>query len=175
MDSPPDTADLANAQKIYRARPTEAEIAEVLAARSAASVGTLNADGSIHLAYVIFLHENGRLYFETASITRKARNAAARGRASMLVQGRASTGTSLMVAAEGTATVIDGARAHEINERLRAKYIRPEALDGVNQAWRPLDDVAVEIEPHAWRSWTAAPLHAHTALSLDVEYNDAWL
>ncbi|MCI0687137.1 MAG: pyridoxamine 5'-phosphate oxidase family protein [Sporichthyaceae bacterium] len=150
------TAPLAAAKQIYRAHPTEAEIAEVLAMRLAATVGTLNEDGSIHLAYVIFLHEEGRLYFETASITRKARNAQARGRASMLVQGRASTGTSLMVAAEGLATVITGSRAHEINERLRAKYIKPEALDGVNQAWGPLDDVAVEIDPQTWRSWTSS-------------------
>ena len=40
--------------------------------RLAATVETLNEDGSIHLAYVLFLHEDDRLYFETSSVTRKA-------------------------------------------------------------------------------------------------------
>jgi len=172
MDAPSRTTD---AKRIYRARPTDAEIAEVLAMRLAAAVGTLNEDGSIHLAYVIFLHEDGRLYFETSSVTRKARNAQDRGRATMLIQGQASTGTHLMVAAEGDATVIAGSRAHEINERLRAKYIRPEALGEINQAWGPLDDLAVEIVPRAWRSWTSGPFHEHTQQTLTSEYDDAWI
>ncbi|MGH8833414.1 MAG: pyridoxamine 5'-phosphate oxidase family protein [Actinomycetes bacterium] len=128
----------------------------------------------MHLAYVIFLHEDGRLYFETSSVTRKARNARERGRATMLVQGQAATGTGLTVAAEGDATVITGPRAQEINERLRAKYIRPAALGEINQAWGPLDDVAVEIVPRTWRSWTSAPFHEYTQQTLTAEYDDAW-
>jgi hypothetical protein len=50
----------------------------VLGHRQSAAAGTLNEDGSIHLAYVILLYEDGRLYLEAASVTRKARNAAAR-------------------------------------------------------------------------------------------------
>lgn len=80
-----------------------------------------------------------------------------------------------MVAAESTASVITGARAHEVNERLRAKYIRPEALGEINQAWGPLDDVAVEIGPQTWRSWTSATFHEHTRHSLTRDYDDAWL
>ncbi|MEV0290813.1 MULTISPECIES: pyridoxamine 5'-phosphate oxidase family protein [unclassified Kribbella] len=171
MDSPA----LTDAKQVYRAHPTDAEVAEVLAMREVATVGTLNEDGSIHLAYVVFLHEAGRLYFETSSVTRKARNAAGRGHASMLVQGRASTGTSLMVAAEGDAAVITGPRAHEINERLRAKYIRPEALGGINQAWGPIDDIAVEIVPRTWRSWTSSPFRTRTQRYLTENYLDVWL
>lgn len=111
---------MADAEQVYRAKPTPNEIADVLGKRLTAAVGTQNADGSIHLAYVIFLHEDGRLYFETSSVTRKARNAAARGWVSMLVQGAASTGRHLMVAAEGRARLIEGADAHAIIHRLRA-------------------------------------------------------
>ena len=93
----------------------------MLSRRVAAAVGTLNPDGTVHLAYVLFLHHDGRLYFETSSITRKSRNAEAAGTASMLVQGRTSTGRSLMVAAEDSARVIRGAEAQELNHRLRAK------------------------------------------------------
>jgi len=166
---------MADRKQVYRARPTPDEIAEVLAKRLVATVGTLNEDGSIHLAYVIFLHHDGRMYFETSSVTRKARNAERRGWASMIVQGRASTGRSLMVAGEGTARVLRGAEAHDLNHRLRAKYIKPGALDGFDRAWGPLDDVAVEVTPERWRSWTGSVLHEQTQKELAVAYADAWL
>jgi general stress protein 26 len=78
---------MADARQVYTAHPTADEIAEVLAKRLVATVGTRNEDGTIHLAYVLFLHEDGRMYFETSSLTRKVRNAEQRGWASMIVQG----------------------------------------------------------------------------------------
>jgi hypothetical protein len=164
-----------DAHRVYRARPTAEEIADVLGQRLTAAVGTLNEDGSIHLAYVIFLHTAGRLYFETSSVTRKARNATQRGQLSMLVQGRASTGRNLMVAVEGTPRVIEGTEAQRLNHALRAKYIRPAALDGIDRAWGALDDVAVELVPRRWRSWTGSVLHEETAKHIDVPYEDAWI
>ena len=166
---------MADAKQVYRAHPTSGEVAEVLAKRLVATVGSRNEDGSIHLAYVLFLHQAGRMYFETSSVTRKARNADQRGRASMIVQGRASTGRSLMVAAEGEARVIRGVEAHALNHRLRAKYIKPEALEGIDRAWGRLDDVAVEITPRRWRSWTGSILHDETRKELAGSYEDAWL
>ena len=166
---------MADATTVYRAHPTQAEIDEVLGQRRSAALGTFNEDGSIHLTYVIFLYEDGRLYLETASVTRKARNVAARPQASMLIQGPASTGRSLMVAAEGSARVIEGAEANAINHRLRAKYIRPGALDAIDRAWGRFDDVAIEITPLRWRSWTGDVLHAETQKELDGSYDDAWL
>jgi NADH:ubiquinone oxidoreductase subunit len=71
--------------------------------------------------------------------------------------------------------VITGAQALEINHRLRAKYIKPAALDGVDRAWGRLDDVTVEITPKAWRSWTGSVLHAETRKELTGSYEDAWL
>src|SRR5687768_14807569 len=144
---------MTNADEVYQAHPTAEEIADVLAQRLTAAVGTVNADGSVHLAHVIFLFADERLFFETASTTRKARNAERRGHLSMLIQGRAQTGRHLMVAAEGTARVVHGDEAHRINHRLRAKYIKPSALEGVDRAWGALDDVAVELVPSRWRSW----------------------
>jgi Pyridoxamine 5'-phosphate oxidase len=132
---------MADAEQVYRARPTAEEVADVLSRRVAAAVGTLNPDGTVHLAYVLFLHHDGRLYFETSSITRKARNA----------------------------------EAQELNHRLRTKYIKPAALEGVDRAWGRLDDVAVEITPKAWRSWTGSVLHEQTQQELTVAYEDAWL
>jgi nitroimidazol reductase NimA-like FMN-containing flavoprotein (pyridoxamine 5'-phosphate oxidase superfamily) len=166
--------DMVDATDVYRAHPTQEEIEDVLGQRSSAAVGTLNEGGSIHLAYVIFLYEDGRLYFETASVTRKARNAVARPQASMLIQGTASTGRHLMVAAEGAARVVDGPEAEGINHRLRAKYIQPGALDAIDRAWGRFDDVAIEITPVKWRSWNGDLLHEETEKELDGSYADAW-
>lgn len=164
-----------SARDVYRTHPTAAEIADVLELREIATLGTVNEDGSVHLTYVIFLHESGRLYFETASVTRKSRNALQRGHASLLVQGRAGTGRSLMVAAEGRARIIDGDEAHRINHRIRAKYVKPEALDAIDRAYGRFDDVAIEITPIRWRSWTNALLRAEAQKQIEGDYGDVWL
>jgi hypothetical protein len=93
----------------------------------------------------------------------------------MLVQGVASTGRHLMVAAEGPARVLTGDDARAVNHRLRAKYIKPESLDAVDRAWGRLDDVSIEITPTRWRSWTGGLLHDETQRELDVPYADAWI
>ncbi|MGH8824628.1 MAG: pyridoxamine 5'-phosphate oxidase family protein [Jiangellaceae bacterium] len=167
---------MADAMEIYRDHPTADEIEDVLALRATATVGTINEDGSVHLAFVIFLHHDGRLYFETSSVTRKARNVQRTGRASMIVQGRSTTsGRHLMVSAEGAGRVLSGPDARQINRRLRAKYIRPDALDDIDSAWNAFDDVAIEITPGTWRSWTGSTMHAETQKSLSVSYDDVWL
>jgi nitroimidazol reductase NimA-like FMN-containing flavoprotein (pyridoxamine 5'-phosphate oxidase superfamily) len=166
---------MADAKDVYRDHPTRDEIDDVLGQRINAAVGTINEDGSVHLAFVIFLFEDDRLYLETSSTTRKARNAAARPTASMLVQGLAATGRHLMVAAEGPARVLEGDEAQAVNHRLRAKYIKPEALPAIDRAWGRLDDVSIEVTPVRWRSWTGGLLHAETQRELDMPYDDAWL
>jgi PPOX class probable F420-dependent enzyme len=166
---------MSDAEQVYRARPDAGEIADVLAQRVVASVGTFNRDGSIHLAYVIFHHHDGKVYFETSSVTRKARNAERAGQASVLVQGRAATGRTLMVSLEGTARVLRGAEAHEANRRLRAKYIKAVVLPELDRAWGRIDDVAVEISPQRTRSWTGAALHEETQRQISVPYAQMWL
>src|SRR5215510_14798121 len=99
---------MTDAHAIYRHRPTQPEIDEVLAQRLVAALGTLNHDGSVHLAYVIFLFADGRFYIETSSVTRKARNAAARQHAMLLIQGVGSEGRNLMLSAEGSARIPHG-------------------------------------------------------------------
>jgi hypothetical protein len=166
---------VSRAKSIYRAHPTQDEIDDVLGQRLSAAVGTLNDDGSIHLAYVIFLFEEGRFYFETSSVTRKARNAAARDHASIVVQGTASTGRSLMVAAEGRPRVLRGDEAREINGRIRRKYMQPDAVPDVATSWDRFDDVAVKISPVRWRSWTGSELARVTEKVVGRPYDDIWL
>jgi hypothetical protein len=163
-----------SATEIYRDRPTEDEIADILDQRLVAAVGTLNEDGSIHLAYVIFLYEDGTLWFETSSVTRKARNAEARATASFLVQGTAANGTSGMVAGEGTPRVARDDDARAINRRIRLKYMNDAAVDVVSGAWDAFDDVAIGITPSTWRSWKGATLRAATEESTGVDYESVW-
>ena len=162
------------AADVYRAHPTQAEIDDVLALRGVAALGTLNEDGSIHLTYLIYLWEDGRFWLETASSTRKARNIAARGSASLLIQGRAATGRSLMVECEGTARLIEVPEAHAINHRIRAKYVLPDAVDDLDAAWGRFDDVSIEITPQQWRSRTGSILAETTEADLGRPYEDIW-
>jgi Pyridoxamine 5'-phosphate oxidase len=166
---------MATARDVYLAKPTDGEIDDVLGQRLNAAIGTLNENGTVHLAYVIYLYQDGKLYFETASMTRKARNVAARGTASMLVQGTAATGTSLMVSVEGPARLLDGDEANAVNEAIRAKYVTAYALDAVNSSWGSFDDVAVEITPSKRRSWTGSVFHEATAEALGGSIEGIWL
>lgn len=63
-----------------------------------------------------------------------------------------------MAMAEGTARVIEGDEALGINSRIRAKNLTPEAANSVGAAWGQFDDVAVEIAPNKWRSWSSGAL-----------------
>jgi nitroimidazol reductase NimA-like FMN-containing flavoprotein (pyridoxamine 5'-phosphate oxidase superfamily) len=162
-------------EEIYRTGASMAEIEDVLSKRLTATIGTLNGDGSIHLAYVIFLYEEGRFYCETSSVTRKARNVRARPTASFLVQGEASSGRTIMVENEGTARLIEGEEARSVNRRLRAKYITDTALDRVDQAWNEFDDVAIEIAPGPrWRSWCGEAFTAQTTRAMGGSSTPVW-
>lgn len=138
-----------DASDIYLAKAAPEAIASHLERRIIATVGTLNADGSIHLAFVLFLWEGGKFYFETASMTKKARNIAARPTASFAIQG-----DGFMAMAEGMGRLIEGDEAHAVNHRLRQKYLTAPAVETVGAAWGTVDDVAVEITPKKWRSWS---------------------
>jgi hypothetical protein len=167
---------MATARDIYRAGATTEEIKDLLTRRLTATIGTLNENGSIHLAYVIFLYEEGRFYCETASLTRKARNVKARSTASFIVEGQVSSGRSVMAENEGTALLIDGDEARSINRRLREKYITAAALDQVDDAWNEFDDVAIEITPGPrWRSWCGELFREQTAEAMGGAMTGVWL
>lgn len=138
-----------DARDVYLVQPAPEEIEQHLERPITATVGTINDDGSIHLAFVLFLWEEGKLYFETASMTKKARNVASRETASFAIEGR-----GFMAMAEGRARLVDGVEADAINGRLRRKYLTAAAADTVGAAWGTVDDVAVEITPTKWRSWS---------------------
>lgn len=138
-----------DAAEVYLARPPPEAIEEQLKRPIKAVVGTLNPDGSIHLAFVLFLWEEGRFYFETASMTKKVRNLRDRPTASFAIDP-----PGFMAMAEGIGRIIERGEAHAINRRLRQKYLTAEAVETIGAAWGTVGDVAVEITPHRWRSWS---------------------
>ena len=126
---------------------------EALAERRNAIVGTINEDGTVLMTPVWFLYENGLLYFETNSATRKARNVTERRALTVLVPG-----TDKDVIAMGHGRLIYGEEGMEINRRVRAKYVTEEGQGPVGRFFEQIDDVAVELTPSSIATWTNTKL-----------------
>lgn len=168
---------MTTAKDVHRSRATPEEIGDLLEQAPKMTVATLNDDGTIHLANVISYFEGGKVYFETSSVTKKARNLAKRPTISILVEGVAnSTGRRFMASCDGTGRVMTGEAAQAVNHRLRRAHIVDDAVEMVDQAWGALDDVAIEITPGRWRSWVGDKLMEVTqaALGSDMSTDDIW-
>ncbi len=130
---------------------------EFLAGRRIACLATENPDGSAYLTAVWFLYEGGAVYIGTSGTSRKARNAAERPRASIMVDSRAPE-RQRGVSASGAVTVLRGDEARAVNDRILARYLTPAGIaePGLGGAIAASDDVALRLEPGPWRSWSTA-------------------
>jgi PPOX class probable F420-dependent enzyme len=126
----------------------------LLDARLIATLATTNDDGSAYLSAVWFLRCGEDVLIATGGKTRKAKNAAARPSAAVLIDTRG-RGALRGAAATGTLTVVRGAGARELNERVWAKYLTPAGLahPDVGESIRAHDDVTLRFTPRAWRTW----------------------
>lgn len=136
------------------ASPNDALVQELLQGRLIACLATENADGSIHLTSVWYLYEEGSLFVETSSSTRKARNIAARPKASMMIDLR-KPGVERGVAVSGTAKLLSGERSRELNRRIHRRYLSETALADprVGGVLADLDNGTIWITPASWTSW----------------------
>lgn len=132
---------------------------EVLQGRYIATIGTENPDGSIHLTAVWYLFEEGSLFVATSSRSRKARNIAARPKASLMVDVRR-PGAEQGVNAAGKAELISGARSREINRRIHVRYMSAAAIADphIGPVFESFDDVTIRIAPVSWTAWDMAVL-----------------
>lgn len=121
----------------------------ILQRRVYAVVGTQNPDGSPHLAPVMFLFDGRRILVETGATTRKARNVASRGSASVLVQ----TPEVAWVLGTGPAQVVRGQDAVLQRTRIREKYLTAAGRAACDLLLDEMDDVTIVIEPTRWLSW----------------------
>ena len=133
----------------------------LLQRRLIATLGTKNADGSIHLTAVWFLFENDSLFVATSSKTKKARNIHARPDASLMIDLR-KPGSERGVSAAGKAGLISGDRSKDLNRRIHSRYLSTEAMadPGIEPVFASFDDVTIHFKPESWFTWDMAALDA---------------
>jgi PPOX class probable F420-dependent enzyme len=134
---------------------------QMLQRRFIATLGTTNADGSIHLTAVWYLFEDGRLFVATSSKSRKARNVAAQPKASLMVDVR-KPGSERGVTAAGRADLISGNPSREINRRVHMRYLSAAAMADpqIEPVFASFDDVTLRLTPESWFTWDMATLDA---------------
>jgi PPOX class probable F420-dependent enzyme len=134
---------------------------DLLRKRFVATLGTENADGTIHLTAVWYIFENGHLLVATSSKTRKARNVTARPKASLMVDVRRA-GAERGVSAAGTAQVISGDASREMNRRIHSRYLSAAAMSDpqIEPVFASFDDVTIRLTPVSWSKWDMAELDA---------------
>jgi PPOX class probable F420-dependent enzyme len=134
---------------------------QMLQRRFIATLGTTNADGSIHLTAVWYLFEDGLLFVATSSKSRKARNVVAQPKASLMVDVRKS-GSERGVTAAGRADLLSGNQSREINRRIHARYLNAAAMADpqVEPVFASFDDVTLRLTPESWFTWDLATLDA---------------
>jgi len=131
----------------------------LLQGRYIATIGTENADGSIHLTAVWYLFDDGCLFVATSSKSRKARNIAARPKAALMVDVR-QAGAERGLNGAGRAELISGENSREINRRIHSRYISAAAIadPGIGPVFESFDDVTIRLAPVSWTSWDMAVL-----------------
>ncbi len=134
---------------------------ELLQGRHIAAIGTENADGSIHMTAVWYLFEDGCLFVATSSKSRKARNIAARPKASLMVDVRR-PGAERGVNAAGRAELIPAEQSREINLRIHRRYMSATAMSDphIGPVFESFDDVTIRLAPVSWTVWDMAVLDA---------------
>lgn len=132
---------------------------ELLRGRYIATLGTENADGTIHLTAVWYLFEDGCLFIATSSKSRKARNIATRTNASLMVDVR-KPGNERGVSGVGKAELISGEPSVEINRRIHTRYLSAAAMSDpqIAPVFASFDDVTIRITPGSWTAWDMALL-----------------
>jgi PPOX class probable F420-dependent enzyme len=142
-------------------RTLDPALQEFLRGRYIATLGTENADGTIHLTAVWYLFEDGCLFVATSSKSRKARNIAARPKASLMVDVR-KPGAERGLNAAAKADLISGAQSREINRRIHSRYMSAAAMSdpGIETVFASFDDVTIRLTPISWTTWDMAVLDA---------------
>jgi PPOX class probable F420-dependent enzyme len=132
---------------------------ELLQGRHIATLGTENADGTIHLTAVWYLFENGSLFVATSAKTQKLRNVKARPKASLMVDMR-KPGKERGVTATGKVELISGDESQQINRRIHGRYLSAAALSdpSIGPVFAAFDNVTLRITPDSWITWDMAAL-----------------
>lgn len=141
---------------------------EFLGRQKYAVLATQNVGGSMNVVPVFYRFDGQRFLVATASTTRKARNIAARPTVTVTVDDREEI---RWVSAQGTAELIRGQAAYELNQSLYRLWMTNEGLAVVGAYMSKIEDVTIAITPHAWQAWdlesTYLPVLADAGVPLD--------
>jgi general stress protein 26 len=134
---------------------------ELLQRRLIATLGTENADGTIHLTAVWFLFDENSFYIATSSKTKKARNILAKPKASLMVDLR-KPGTERGLTAACKAELLTGDRSRLLNHRIHSRYLSAAAMadPGIEPVFASFDDVTIRLTPESSFTWDMATLDA---------------
>ncbi|HVU77651.1 MAG TPA: pyridoxamine 5'-phosphate oxidase family protein [Gaiellaceae bacterium] len=133
------------------------ELRSFLAELRYAVLATRDPDGGSHLTPIWFLFQDDCFYFGSSSGSRKVQNVERHPTASVVVDAR-EPGRERWVSASGPVELLRGAEAHELNRRIRRRYLAPAAHDGpIEAALEASDDVTLRLAPATWRAWAAPP------------------
>lgn len=132
----------------------------LLNGRHIATLATHRADGSIHLAAIWYLYQEGILYFPTSSSSQKARNVARTPAASAMIDTRV-PGQEQGVSVSGSATIIAGELGRALVAQAQQRYLTANALADpkVGPAYAAFDDVVIALAPERWSSWDIAQMN----------------
>ena len=91
----------------------------------------------------------------------KARNLAARPKATLMVEAR-KPGSERGVTATGPVEIIPGERSHELNARIYRRYLSAAAIvdPQVGGVFAKLDDITLKLRPRVWTWWDMPELDA---------------
>jgi PPOX class probable F420-dependent enzyme len=130
------------------------DVVAFLSGRYIAALATLQGDGASYLTAIWYLYMDGAFYFPTSRGSRKARNIAARPRASVMVDSRA---PQLIrgVAARGQADLISREAAREMNRLIHRRYLTEKGLreSSLGRAVAEGDDVTIRLVAERWHTW----------------------
>ena len=133
----------------------------ILNGRRIATLATENDNGSAHLTAVWYLLEGDSVYVGTSSRSRKARNVLARPKVSLMVDVR-EPGRECGVSIAGSAEIIRGERAREMNRRIQRRYLSEAAVKDprVGPKLLDLDDITIRMGPTSVFCWDMAAMDA---------------
>ena len=133
---------------------TDALVQQLLQRRYVATLATRNPDGSAHLTAVWYWFDGKDLYVATHSGSKKARNARAYPRASLMIDSRAPQASfGATIVAE--VAMLEGERARALNERVHARYLSERALADtrLGPVFANYDDVTLQLRPTSVFTW----------------------
>lgn len=132
----------------------------ILQGRHIATLATHRADGSIHLAAIWYLYQEGVLYFPTNAQSQKARNVQRNPAASAMIDTRV-PGQEQGVSVAGAATIIAGPRGRALVAQAQQRYLTPKAIadPGIGPRYTEFDDVVIALTPQRWTTWNIAQMN----------------